>query len=343
MIANVKLFGASGDGTGDDTSAIRLARESLLLTGSDRSGVLYFPQGIYRLDPSTLEGGAAILLERNSITGDPEITLQGDGNGATILQCIPNVPVFRICGSQTDFVRRLHFRDFTIYGGRTAILGESWGYSSVSGMELRNTSSYAMEIRNANGSYSDSCTFDSFALDIHHNLIIHTLSHGIFLNGASLWTTLHHNTFGEDIRGFSVMLQSCRGVTVDHNRIISTAGSVGRSGIELQGVGKGCAIIGNQIDGLAEHGIEITGEQHSLVIAYNQIRDISRRLPLTYDGIYQQPGSVCEGLRILGNSIDNTAAMPIRLSSAPRGLVADNLWAIGASVTLGGAQIRDNN
>lgn len=72
-VADVRLFGAVGDGTTDDTTAIKAARDSLTA-----GGTLYFPAGTYRLSANlgiTVSG----------------ISIRGAGVGGTVLQALAGV------------------------------------------------------------------------------------------------------------------------------------------------------------------------------------------------------------------------------------------------------------
>ena len=72
-MSNVKRFGATGDGTTDDTGAIRHAL-------SDGDGVLHFPPGTYRITQTIevdLEGSGPTGIDGSS--GTARIVKQGPG------------------------------------------------------------------------------------------------------------------------------------------------------------------------------------------------------------------------------------------------------------------------
>lgn len=355
-VYNVKDFGAVGDQITDDTQAIRDAIAALPKTGSDQAATLYFPRGIYRLNPTTFEDTDCVfLLDRNATDGDREITIQGAGHGASMIlydSASTGKAIFKIKNGTSDFVRRLNFRDVMIHGQDKAAIGVlaiGWAYSYMKNCELRSCTSVQLEVRNLNGYLSDAATFDSFALDISNNLIIHSgdggalEGTGIYLNGYSLWTRIHHNTFGEDLRGFGLLMNSCRQVTVDHNSFISFTDSDSRSGIMVQGsAGRDNQIIGNTFAGLQEHGIEIAGTQDGLLIQGNQIDDISRSSPGTFHGI-SQIGS-CANLKILDNNIRETTALDkaINCNSSGVGIVRGNYVSAPGKIVATGAYIAQN-
>lgn len=67
-VFNVKNYGATGDGTTDDTVAITAARAALAATGNT-GGTLYFPAGTYKF-VSFMQFGVAVPQRNIKITGD---------------------------------------------------------------------------------------------------------------------------------------------------------------------------------------------------------------------------------------------------------------------------------
>ncbi|RJF81555.1 hypothetical protein D3877_15545 [Azospirillum cavernae] len=65
-VFNVKSYGATGNGSTDDTGAVNAARNALVAAGG---GVLYFPAGIYILSQS-------ITID---MTGQKAVSIKGDG------------------------------------------------------------------------------------------------------------------------------------------------------------------------------------------------------------------------------------------------------------------------
>lgn len=83
MWANVKQFGATGDGSTDDTAAINAALASLQLPSYERGGVLYFPAGHYRCSSTIAVTSWSAPGESGSALHN--IIVRGDGPGCTIL------------------------------------------------------------------------------------------------------------------------------------------------------------------------------------------------------------------------------------------------------------------
>jgi hypothetical protein len=71
---NVKSYGATGDGTTDDTTAIQAALAAIPSTG----GLLYFPAGIYKYT------GATLTLSK-------PVTVQGEGGGLKFVAYTPSI------------------------------------------------------------------------------------------------------------------------------------------------------------------------------------------------------------------------------------------------------------
>lgn len=91
---SVKDFGAVGNGTTDDTTAIQAAINSLSATG----GIVYFPTGTYKI--------SALLS-----TPSGNITLQGNGTEASIInQTNLSVGIFSDNGNVFVFIKLLAFR-----------------------------------------------------------------------------------------------------------------------------------------------------------------------------------------------------------------------------------------
>lgn len=101
-IANVRTFGAKGDGVTDDTDAIEAARDALLETG----GVIYMPGGVYVTD-------TVVLTNTSSSDHGPRISIQGDGMNTTrLLKRTGADPTIHIIGNETPGTGGVHSRQY---------------------------------------------------------------------------------------------------------------------------------------------------------------------------------------------------------------------------------------
>lgn len=95
---DVKSYGAIGDGSTDDTTAIQAALAAIPSTG----GVLYFPAGIYKYTGSTLTLGKQVTVEGDGggvkfvSPGPPIISARGERAISTIDFNSATVPLFTV-------------------------------------------------------------------------------------------------------------------------------------------------------------------------------------------------------------------------------------------------------
>jgi Pectate lyase superfamily protein len=103
-ILNVLAFGARGDGSIDDSSAI----QSVINATAKSKPCLFFPHGIYRLDvPIKLKGGECLKGENAA-----------NLNGTTVL--LPNTAAF-VTADPLSQLQSVTLSGFLIRGGRNAI------------------------------------------------------------------------------------------------------------------------------------------------------------------------------------------------------------------------------
>jgi hypothetical protein len=82
-------YGATGDGSTDDTAAIQAALDAALTAaGSSGTGYVYFPAGEYKLVTNALTWSPA--------NSDVELFIKGDGRGTQIIQSTTNVNAMTI-------------------------------------------------------------------------------------------------------------------------------------------------------------------------------------------------------------------------------------------------------
>jgi hypothetical protein len=124
---NVKLYGALGDGTTDDTASIQAAVDDAYnkITTSPYAGgaIVFFPAGLYKVSTPITFKTSGVLNNRNT-----NVTLQGAGRGATIIQKAQDTIILDISGADTThWVIGVQVRDMTLRGGSVS----SWNSSLV--------------------------------------------------------------------------------------------------------------------------------------------------------------------------------------------------------------------
>ena len=142
-VFNVRTYGATGNGSTDDTAAINLAKAALL-AASSTGGTLYFPAGTYKTT-STLQFGVAAAQSNVRIVGDgPNSIIKPTGAFST-------TPVieFRDCNywSVTDIKVDASAR--TGSGDNILVDGCSYGYCTNA--TLVNSTRYGINITQVSG------------------------------------------------------------------------------------------------------------------------------------------------------------------------------------------------
>lgn len=94
---NVKDYGAVGDGTTVDTTAIQDAIDA---AGAAGGGVVYFPAGVYAVEP--VGSATACLVLNNGTTGYSGVRLVGDSAGASHIKKLTAVTMIVMGGPATD-------------------------------------------------------------------------------------------------------------------------------------------------------------------------------------------------------------------------------------------------
>ena len=113
-LVTVKDFGATGDGTTDDTTAIQAAIDLACQYG----GCVYFPAGTYKIS-------ATLVFAMNNITVDPvkRPSMKGDGMAATTIYQTVNANGIEVVGNDSYPASYSMFQDFTLYGYQLNKLG----------------------------------------------------------------------------------------------------------------------------------------------------------------------------------------------------------------------------
>jgi hypothetical protein len=113
-LVSVKDFGATGNGTTDDTAAIQAAINLACTYG----GNVYLPAGTYKIS-------AALTFSMNSGMTDPvkRPSMSGDGMAATTIYQTANANGIEVVGYDANPAGYCLFQDFTLYGYQLNKLG----------------------------------------------------------------------------------------------------------------------------------------------------------------------------------------------------------------------------
>jgi hypothetical protein len=127
-LVSVKDFGATGDGTTDDTTAIQAA----IYYAQTNGGCVYLPAGIYIITSS-------LNVQINS-GGLPYTrpSIRGDGVGATTILQTANASGLIITGSLADPADYMELADFTLQGKDGANYGTGIGFSDSAFVNITN-------------------------------------------------------------------------------------------------------------------------------------------------------------------------------------------------------------
>lgn len=120
-IVSAKDFGATGDGTTDDTAAIQAAIDSLSATG----GTVYLPTGTYK------------VTSKISWTFD-DVTLQGAGKGATTISTFIAATDVIAIGSSGTGVSRGGIYDLNIIADTTQVSGAGVHLTNCNNVRISN-------------------------------------------------------------------------------------------------------------------------------------------------------------------------------------------------------------
>ena len=137
---NVKLYGATGDGTTDDTSVIT----AVMALAGVNGGVVFFPVGTY--------------LVTSSIVLKPNVIIQGSGKNNTIIKCPSNMStaIFTKVMSTEDYLHDTCIRDLTMDGASGA---------ATRGIVLDSSINNAIPYYN---NFVSNVTFQNFYIAFYH-------------------------------------------------------------------------------------------------------------------------------------------------------------------------------
>lgn len=264
-VINVKAYGAVGDGTTDDSTAIVNALAAVPATG----GTLYFPTGTYKT--------TAITLNLKN-----KLTILGDGRGSSTLKS-NNVSVPP--GSQV-LVANSNCSDLTISGltfdgsctqrkaGQQAVIINASRFNFFNN-EIINSGEYAIMV-----GYS-ATVYDAH---IHHNLIGNNFADGINLQNVIRGVVDSNIVSGADDDCIAIgysggTLGICNHVIVSNNicRARTDLGTTWGRGILVLRANN-VLITGNLIENTKQHGIYVLSEDNTLANYPTNISIIGNRI-----------------------------------------------------------------
>ena len=187
-IYNVKLYGAVGDGSTDDTEAINNA-----IIAAGNYGIIYFPSGVYCVS--------------STITVGTRVSILGCGNEATIIKpIIDNITVLHLTGNYS------FIRDVCLIGNDNGNgLVVSGSVHKIEDIRVNNFSNN-IQFTNASTCVLDSCYITS---PVENGLLITSES------GDSGDNSIINNTFDSSKQtGTAITLISGGGLKLCNNKIL---------------------------------------------------------------------------------------------------------------------------
>lgn len=194
--ANVRDYGATGDGSTDDTAAIALALASVPTTGGD----VYFPPGTYRIS--------------SSLTPQSKTCIHGDGAASLITDITGNMNMIDITNVDDIVITNIGLQGFTVFsiGSRGAI------YSGNGGSER-------VRIQNVYITGAGTCGIsleDSNDIEIIGCTIRNSIEHGILFTEVTRATIVGNTIVSSGAIGSSsqagiYLASACTRIAVDAN------------------------------------------------------------------------------------------------------------------------------
>jgi hypothetical protein len=162
QVFNVKNYGATGNGTTDDTAAIQSAMTALLATGTS-GGTLYFPRGTYKVS-SILQFGVA--------ASQANIRIVGDGIGASTINqfgAFGSNPLIDFRNCPYWVVSDLTLSGSGATGTNDLVRADGSSYGGVARARLTAARRYGVNLTQVSGAAAtqfclvDNCRFDTNA------------------------------------------------------------------------------------------------------------------------------------------------------------------------------------
>lgn len=290
---SVKQFGAIGDGSTDDTSAIQRAINNV--AGLD---VIYFPKGVYKISKSSGQHGLS-LVNNTYLQLHPKAKMQfatASADYDRLLEVPSNSVNITIDGGEFDGRRTLQTHETPFM----------YINDNVNGVIVKNT--YIHDF-NGEGIWVKGDTGPvSKRINIHHNKFENIKAHNVLFNWEVINSQIKDNEFyNSDVDGNAIWVgNNSENLEICKN-YIENCGDIG---IEIWVGSNHCTCIGNIINGATTMGISFGGGDFLTCIG-NIIRDYG------FIGIEVALSEYCT---IQGNTIFNgldAGAFGISVSNDP--------------------------
>lgn len=245
---NVRDFGAKGDGSTNDTTAVTNARTAAIAA----HGVIYFPgsTGAYMVDSSALTFSSA-----------SNVAIRGDGPGASIVKCRSPGQVLHVSGDHIS-VSGLTFDGSctTRTAGQQAVVFDC-SNSTFQDNEIINSGEYAF--------FAGSGSTQIVNLNVHGNIVRACYADGInfqYVANSSITDNIINGSDDDCIALGYNGSGACSGIVVSGNycHARNDLGTNWGRGILAERVND-CQIIGNYIDGIKQTGILLNGASGAAV------------------------------------------------------------------------------
>lgn len=267
-------WGATRDGTTDDSGAIQKAVDALSVTSSKYAGRLIFLEGTYYIE-STISIVKTVDFELN-------IIIQGQGAETIILAESGLAKILQIEGPAAANIRKFKIADIYFKQGDRAISTGNAAYFTVRDCFFWGQTEYSIYLNADTGiKIRDNQFFHTTAECIHANY----LARGLIANnicgedvskGIVLYSHCHENTVVGNVVYSNGVGIHIRGSTDDdwrRNVIIGNAIDADNAGVYVEG-GKHQSVIGNTIKGNATNTGILCSGQYCIFMA-NQISNFA--------------------------------------------------------------------
>jgi len=306
---SVKDFGATGNGTDDDTAQIKLA-----ITAAGVGGRLIFPKGTYII--SALDATGVCLRQKS---GQSWV---GEGAGISVIKLNPSMTTFSIAIRADDGATDCSIQDMTIDGNRdeivpsidlystmSLVIGASGGKRSVyKNLVLQN--SWGRTLQTSNESYASKA--EEVVIDNVH--VLNSGTKGISATNSkrvsitNCYSQINPYTAAENPAGAAATSGSCfevnksEDVSISNSHGIQVGSSIIGPGVRLINGSLRCTVFGNTITDAAYVGFI---ENVSGIKFFSNIGNINGRGYgfLISDDDVNQPLDPCLNIDVHDNTI----------------------------------------